>query len=67
MARNPAIRSSGSRQESERYYLLPGMGGRARRQKVRQMVLWGTLGGLMTSLVMVGILYFIHHFSKGAW
>jgi hypothetical protein len=43
--------------ERERYYLLPGMGGRARRQKVRSMLRWGLLAGLLTSLLAATALY----------
>lgn len=58
--------SRSARQDTERYYLLPGMGGRARQQKVKQMVVWGMLAGLITSLVVGGVLYLLNRLSEGA-
>jgi len=51
--------------ERERYYLLPGMGGRARRQKIRSMIFWGILAGLMTSLVVATVLFVLNYLSPG--
>ena len=48
-----------SGKEHERYYLLPGMGGRARRRKMVEMVGWGVLGGAVTSLLLAIALYLI--------
>jgi hypothetical protein len=53
-----------TRRDTERFYLLPGMGGRARRQKVKQMAVWGVMGGLITSLLVGVTLYLINHFSE---
>jgi len=49
--------------EHERYYLLPGMGGRARRRKVMEMVGWGILGGVVASLLLAIGLYLISRVS----
>ena len=52
--------------EHERYYLLPGMGGRARRRKVIEMVGWGMLGGAVTSLLLAIALYLISRVSSSS-
>jgi len=43
--------------ERERYYLLPGMGGKAVRRKQKMMLLWGILAGVVVSVV-VGYLFY---------
>ena len=43
--------------EQERFYLLPGMGGRAFRRKYRMFLWWSIAAGLATSAVLAGILY----------
>ena len=45
--------------ERERFYLLPGMGGRARRRKELRYLLWSLAVALIASAVMAAILYFI--------
>ncbi len=45
--------------EPERFYLLPGMGGRARRQKELRYLRWSIAVALLVSGVMAVILYFI--------
>ncbi len=45
--------------ERERFYLLPGMGGRARRQKEMRYLRWSIAAGLVISAVVAAILYFI--------
>jgi hypothetical protein len=45
--------------ERERFYLLPGMGGRARRQKELRYLRWAIAVALLVSGVMSVILYFI--------
>ena len=46
--------------EQERYYLLPGMGGRAMQRKQRMMLLWGLGVGLFISLLLAGIIYWLN-------
>ena len=43
----------------ERYYLLPGMGGRALRRKKKVMLLWSVTIGLLTSAVLSCALYWM--------
>jgi hypothetical protein len=43
--------------ERERYYLLPGMGGRALRKKQHMMLKWSIAAGLLTSIVLASVLY----------
>jgi hypothetical protein len=45
--------------EKERFYLLPGMGGRARRRKELRFLCWALAAGLVVSVVVAVILYLI--------
>jgi hypothetical protein len=45
--------------ERERYYLLPGQGGRALRRKQRRFLLWSMLAALCVSALLAGVLYLI--------
>ncbi len=45
--------------ERERFYLLPGMGGRARRQKELRFLRWSIAAGLVVSAALAALLYFI--------
>lgn len=49
--------------ERERYYLLPGMGGRARRSKLKAMFWWGVAGGLCASVLLAGVLLLIARYT----
>ena len=55
----------GSKRERERYYLLPGMGKRAYRAKLKSMVLWGVLVGLLTASLFGATLYAVNHIWIG--
>jgi hypothetical protein len=46
--------------ERERYYLLPGMGGKAWHRKQRMMLQWSIAAGLCVSSAVAGILYLMH-------
>jgi hypothetical protein len=43
--------------ERERYYLLPGQGGRSARRKHRRILLWSIAFGLVASGILAGVLY----------
>jgi hypothetical protein len=45
--------------EKERFYLLPGMGGRARRAKERRFLRWSIAAGLVVSAVVACVLYIL--------
>jgi len=45
--------------EKERFYLLPGMGGRNLRRKRRVILQWAIVAGLCTSAALAALLYFI--------
>ncbi len=45
--------------ERERFYLLPGMGGRALRRKQRLFLRWSIVAGVFTSAILACILYWI--------
>lgn len=50
--------------ERERYYLLPGMGGRAARQKHKWMLQWAVIAGLLVSTALAAVLYFARDMLK---
>lgn len=43
----------------ERFYLLPGQGGRAYNRKQRVFLLWAIIVGLALSSIMTVIMYFV--------
>jgi len=45
--------------EKERFYLLPGMGGRNLRRKRSIILRWSIVAGLLTSAVLAALLYII--------
>jgi hypothetical protein len=45
--------------ERQRFYLLPGMGGRARWRKEMRFLRWSIAAGLVVSAIVAGILYYI--------
>jgi hypothetical protein len=46
--------------ERERFYLLPGMGGRNLRRKRRLILAWSIAAGLAISALLAGILYLVN-------
>jgi hypothetical protein len=53
------------KKEQERFYLLPGMGGRALRRKRKVMLQWSIVAGLLVSAIVAGILYLLYEKSAG--
>jgi hypothetical protein len=47
------------KKERDRFYLLPGMGGRALRRKQKLIMRWSIAAGILTSLLLACILYWI--------
>ena len=45
--------------ERERYYLLPGMGGRASKRKHRLSLVWSLIVGLTVSVVFAAVAYWL--------
>ncbi len=45
--------------EQRRFYLLPGMGGRARRQKELRYLRWSLAAALVVSAALAFLLYWI--------
>ena len=45
--------------ERERFYLLPGMGGKAMRRKRKLMLRWAIVAGLFVSLVLACLLFWM--------
>jgi hypothetical protein len=46
--------------EKERFYLLPGQGGRAMRRKRNIFLAWSIAAGLVVSIVVAVAMYFIN-------
>ncbi len=53
----------GKKKEKERYYLLPGMGGRNLRRKQKWMLQWSIAAGLFISAILAWLLYWISNCS----
>jgi len=49
--------------EAERYYLLPGMGGRAARRKQMVFWKWSIIVGLVFAMILAGVMYLINRYS----
>jgi hypothetical protein len=49
----------GPDKERQRFYLLPGMGGRALRRKHRRILGWSIAFGLVISAILTCILYIL--------
>ena len=47
------------KKEPQRFYLLPGMGGRAMRRKRKVFLQWAIAAGLLVSVIVAGILYLL--------
>jgi len=52
--------SSKPAKEPERYYLFPGMGGRAARRKQMYFWKWSIVAGLGISVILAAILYLLN-------
>ena len=53
--------------EPERYYLLPGMGGREARRKQMLFWKWSIITGLVVSAILAAVLYLLNRFGYWAW
>jgi len=49
----------GRPKERQRFYLLPGMGGRNLRRKRKLILRWSIAAGLLTSAVLAFVLYWL--------
>jgi hypothetical protein len=45
------------KRERQRFYLLPGLGGRAARRKHNRILTWSIAIGLLVSLALATVLY----------
>ncbi len=45
--------------EKERYYLLPGMGGRLYRKKQRVIIKWSVIAALVVSVILGAVMYWL--------
>lgn len=46
--------------ERERFYLLPGMGGRSARAKHKKILQWSIAIGVVVSIAVAVIIYFVN-------
>jgi hypothetical protein len=46
--------------ETERFYLLPGQGGAAFRRKQKYLLLWSIVVGLIVSVLLGALMYFLN-------
>lgn len=46
--------------ERDRFYLLPGMGGRALRRKRITMLIWAVIAGVIVSGTVAAVLYWMN-------
>jgi hypothetical protein len=56
--KKPGFLSFGRQKEPERYYLLPGMGGRLWLKKRRILLAWALLVGVTAATIVGGLIYF---------
>jgi hypothetical protein len=54
----------GKDKERQRYYLLPGMGGSAARRKQKLMLQWAIAAGVVISVVLAALMYFLNRPGK---
>ena len=50
--------------ERERFYLLPGMGGKAARRKHKTILQWSIVAGLLVSAVLAAVIYFLNQLGR---
>jgi hypothetical protein len=48
--------------EPERYYLLPGMGGREARRKHLRFLRWSAIAALGLSAILAALMYLLNRF-----
>ncbi len=48
--------------DTNRFYLLPGQGGRLYRKKQKLIIAWSLFAALLVSGIVVSIMYFTDHF-----
>jgi hypothetical protein len=46
--------------ETERFYLLPGQGGRAFRHKQRRILIWSIIVGTAVAAALAALMYFLN-------
>ena len=47
--------------EHQRFYLLPGMGGRARHRKQKLILQWSIAVGLLVSAILCFLIYWVNN------
>jgi hypothetical protein len=46
--------------ERDRFYLLPGQGGRAHRRKRKFFLMWSAITALAVSAILAGLMYWLN-------
>lgn len=54
---------SRNEKEPERYYLLPGMGGRSARRKQAYYLKWAIIAAVALSAALAGVMYLLNGFN----
>jgi hypothetical protein len=47
--------------EKQRYYLLPGMGGRLYRKKQKVIIKWSVIAALVVSGIVAALMFWLNH------
>jgi hypothetical protein len=61
----PRPKSRKHKEQKERFYLLPGQGGKLYRQKQKTIIRWSILAAIFVSLIMIIIMYFTDRHGLG--
>jgi hypothetical protein len=48
------------RDKEQRFYLLPGQGGRAYRRKQIRIIAWSLLAALLIAAILAAVMYFMN-------
>jgi hypothetical protein len=55
---------SRTQKERKRYYLLPGMGGRAYRRRQKSLLKWSVITALVGSTILATLMYWFNRLSR---
>jgi hypothetical protein len=53
--------NSKANKEQQRFYLLPGQGGRAARRKKYVILAWSVVTGLIVASALTALIYWLNH------
>ena len=55
------MKPSKDNKENNRYYLLPGMGGRLYWKKQKFIITWSLIAALVVSAILGALMYWLNH------